>query len=177
MPGQIGSKSIEIKTTKFNQAAILCTGRHVNVIPVNLHPFLPVCYAWSNLTSRIGSKSIEIKTTKFKQAAILCTGRHTNVIPVNLHPFLPVFHAWSNLTDRSNLTGRIGSKSIEIKTTKFKQAAILCTGRHTNVIPVNLHPFLVVFHAQLNLTGHEILLKMGVNSLRLHCMPAWLNWV
>ena len=42
--------------------------------------------------------------------------------------------------DWLNLTGRIGSKSIEIKTTKFNQAAILCTGRHTNVIPVNLHP-------------------------------------
>ena len=28
-----------------------------------------------------------------------------------------------------------------------------------------------------NLTGHEILVKMGVNSLRLHCMPAWSNWV
>ena len=39
LTGQIGSKSIEIKTTKFNQAAILCTGRHTKVIPVNLHPF------------------------------------------------------------------------------------------------------------------------------------------
>ena len=28
-----------------------------------------------------------------------------------------------------------------------------------------------------NSTGHEILLKMGVNSLRLHCMPVWSNWV
>ena len=28
-----------------------------------------------------------------------------------------------------------------------------------------------------NSTGHEILVKLGVNSLRLHCMPAWSNWV
>ena len=28
-----------------------------------------------------------------------------------------------------------------------------------------------------NSTGHEILVKMGVNSLRLHCIPPWWNWV
>ena len=39
-----------------------------------------------------------------------------------------------------NSTGRIGCKSIEIMTTKFDQAGILCTGRHTNVISVNFHP-------------------------------------
>ena len=33
---------------------------------------------------------------------------------------------------------------------------------------MNLHPFLPVFHARSNSTGHEILLKMGVNSLGLH---------
>ena len=33
---------------------------------------------------------------------------------------------------------------------------------------MNLQPFLPVFHARSNLTGHEILLKMGVNSLGLH---------
>ena len=42
--------------------------------------------------------------------------------------------------DQSNSTGGIGCKSIEIMTTKFDQAAILCTGRHTNVISVNFHP-------------------------------------
>ena len=30
---------------------------------------------------------------------------------------------------------------------------------------------------QSNSTRHEILVKMGVNSLRLHCMPPWSNWV
>ena len=38
-----------------------------------------------------------------------------------------------------NSTGQIGCKSIEIMTTKFDQVAILCTGRHTNVISVNFH--------------------------------------
>ena len=28
-----------------------------------------------------------------------------------------------------------------------------------------------------NSTRHEILVKLGGNSLRLHCMPAWSNWV
>ena len=37
-PGRIGCKSIEIMTTKFDQVAILCPGRHTNVISVNLHP-------------------------------------------------------------------------------------------------------------------------------------------
>ena len=44
-----------------------------------------------------------------------------------------------------------------------------------NVISVNFNPISAVFHAQSNLkfdqsnlTGHEILVKMGVNSLRLH---------
>ena len=41
------------------------------------------------------------------------------------------------------------------------------------IIPMNLLPFLAVFHARSNSTGHEILVKMGVNSLRLH-LYAWL---
>ena len=40
-------------TTKFDHVAILCTGRHTNVISVNLHPFLPVFHAWLNLTRGI----------------------------------------------------------------------------------------------------------------------------
>ena len=144
--GQIGCKSMEIMTTKFDQVAILCKGRHTTVISVNLHPIWPVIYARLNSTGQIGCKSIEIMTTKFDQVAILCRGRHTNVISVNLHPIWPVFHA------RSNSTGQIGSKFIEIDAswihwddTQFDQVAILCTGRHTNVISVNLHPFWPVF--------------------------------
>ena len=44
--------------------------------------------------------------------------------------------------------------------------AILCTGRHTNVISVNLHPFLPLFHARLNSTGgieFDPPLKLGGN--------------
>ena len=76
--GQIGCKSIEIMTTKFDQAAILCTGRHTNVISVNFYPIQPVINARSNSTGRIGSRSIEIMTTKFDQEC--------NVISMNLHP-------------------------------------------------------------------------------------------
>ena len=161
--GWIGSKSIEIKTTKFNQAAILCTGRHTNVIPVNSHPIWPEIYAQSNSTNRlnstgpIGSKSIEIMTTKFDQACnVISMNLHPNrpaSISVNFHPIWPVIYARSNSTDRSNSTGWIGSKSIEIKTTKFNQAAILCTGRHTNVIPVNSHPIWPEIYAQSNSTN------------------------
>ena len=59
------------------------------------------------------------------------------------------------------MPGRIGCKSIEIKTTKFNQAAILCTGRHTNVIPVNLHPI-----AQKFMPGRIRPVELGVNPLR-----------
>ena len=65
------------------------------------------------------------------------------------------------------MPGRIGSKSIEIKTTKFNQAAILCTGRHTNVIPVNLHPIAQKFMpGQIRLTGRIQPVELGVNPLR-----------
>ena len=33
---------------------------------------------------------------------------------------------------------------------------------------MDLHPILPVIYARLNSTRHEILVKMGVNSLRLH---------
>ena len=48
MPGRIGCKSIEIMTTKFDQAGIQC----------NLNEFLPIDQ--SNSTGQIGCKSIEI---------------------------------------------------------------------------------------------------------------------
>ena len=70
MPGQIGSKSIEIMTTKFDQAC--------NVISMNLHPNRPASISINlhpNSTGRIGSKSIEIT---------LPVKGHT--ISVNLHP-------------------------------------------------------------------------------------------
>ena len=79
MPGRIGCKSIEIMTTKFDQAGIQSTRQAYNVISMNFYPIQPVINARLNLTGRIGCKSIEIMTTKFDQAGILC----------NLSEFLP----------------------------------------------------------------------------------------
>ena len=52
------------------------------------------------------------------------------------------------------------------------------------VISMNFYPIWPVIYAQSNstgwisnLTGHEILVKLGWNSLRIHCMPPWSNWV
>ena len=82
LTGWIGCKSIEIMTTKFNQAC--------NVISMNLHP---------NLTGRIwpvefGCKFIEIDAswihwddTQFNQAGIQC----------NLSEFTPIFSSISCL--------------------------------------------------------------------------------
>ena len=54
--GQIGCKSIEIMTTKFDQA--------YNVISMNFYPNRPACISMNgftpNSTGRIGCKSIEI---------------------------------------------------------------------------------------------------------------------
>ena len=40
------------------------------------------------------------------------------------------------------------------------------------VNPLNFNPIWAVFHGRSNSTGHEILVKMGVNSLRLHLYSA-----
>ena len=49
-----------------------------------------------------------------------------------------------------------------------------------SIIPVISTQFEVgvkFYPSRSNLTRHKILVKMGVNSPRLHCMPPWLNWV
>ena len=60
MPSQIGSKSIEIMTTKFDQAGIQCKGFRCQLIVVDLHPIWLVINARLNSTGQIGCKSIEI---------------------------------------------------------------------------------------------------------------------
>ena len=112
--GRIGSKSIEIDAswihwddTQFDQVAILCTGRHTNVILVNFHPIWPVFNARSNSTRedriwpnpQIGCKSTGMILNLIREAY--------NVISVNFHPIWPVFNARLNLTNQSNLTGGI----------------------------------------------------------------------
>ena len=108
------------------------------------------------------------------------------IIPMNLLPFWAVFHAWSNLKfDRSNLTGheillKLGWNSLRL----YLYACLIELG----IIPMNLLPFWAVFHARSNFkfdrsnsTGHEILLKMGVNSLEWYPIRPGLkycsNWV
>ena len=89
LTGQIGCKSIEVMTTKFDQAGIqrnlseftpnltsnLCpvefNRSNLDVNPLRLHCLLKT-FDQSNLTSQIGCKSIEVMTTKFDQAGIQC---------------------------------------------------------------------------------------------------------
>ena len=85
---------------------------------------------------------------------------------------------------RSNLTGRIGCKSIEI--TLY---ACLVESIELGVNPLRLHCLLKALDAgQIGCKSIEITLyaclvesvELGVNPLRLHCMPAWSNqsnWV
>ena len=48
--GRIGCKSIEIMTTKFDQAGIHSTRQAYNVISMNFYPIQPVINAQSNST-------------------------------------------------------------------------------------------------------------------------------
>ena len=127
LTGRIGCKSIEIMTTKFDQAGIQCKGFRCRLISVDSHPIWPVINAQSNLTGRIGCKSIEIMTTKFDQAGIQCKGFRCWLISMNVYPIWPVINA------QSNLTSQIGCKSIEIDAgwihwddAQFDQAGVQC---------------------------------------------------
>ena len=91
------------------------------------------------------------------------------VISMNFYPIWPVINA------QSNLTGRIGSKSIAIDAswihwddTQFNQGGI----QHLLFVP-----FFSCFWGRSNSTGHEILVKLGWKSLRLHSMATWSNLV
>ena len=75
------------------------------------------------------------------------------IISMDLHPIQPV--------DWALITGQIGWKFTEIT----YYACLVKFGGH------NLNGFTP------NLTGHKLLVKLGVKSLRLHCIPAWSNWV
>ena len=66
---------------------------------------------------------------------------------------------------QSNLTSRIGCKSIEI--TLY---ACLVESVELGVNPLRLHCLLKALHA-----GQIRTVELGVNPLRLHCMPAWSN--
>ena len=72
-------------------------------------------------------------------------------------------------------------QSIEIMTTKFDQACnvihCLLKALDLNGFTPNLRGGQILSPPQSNLTGHKLLVKLGGNSLRLHCMPACLNWV
>ena len=60
---------------------------------------------------------------------------------------------------------------------KFTEITFVCLPNWIGYHPSDFHPIWLVFHARSNLAGHEILVKLGVNLMRLHCMPAWSNWV
>ena len=81
--------------------------------------------------------------------------------------FTPIFTSISCPVefDRSNSTGHEILLKMGVNQVEFIGMIPNWPGRHTNVIPVNLHPFLPVFHARLNSTGQGILLKMGTNPV------------
>ena len=95
--GQIGGKSIEIMTTKFDQAYnVISIGYHLSGFPPNLRGgsnSIPPSWIWG--------KSIEIMTTKFDQAY--------NVISIGYHPsdFHPIWGGVQIQSPQLNLTGRI----------------------------------------------------------------------
>ena len=112
MPGRIsnstgwfGSKSIEIKTTKFNQA---CNIISMNLLPNrpasisvnlhNLHPIWPEIYARSNSTGQISNLTGHEILVKLGVNSWIYTLVKLGIIPMNLLPFWAVFHARSNLT-------------------------------------------------------------------------------
>ena len=88
---------------------------------------------------------------------------------MDLHPNRP---ASISMNLHPNSTGRIGCKSIEITLpVKGIRPASISMDLHPNrpaSISMNLHPILPVIYARLNSTGHEILVKLGGNSLGLH---------
>ena len=86
------------------------------------------------------------------------------IIPMNLLPFWAVFHAQSNSTSRIWPGMKYCSIWVEIHgfTSNLSSISGLV---ELGIIPMNFLPFWAVFHARSNSTGHEILLKLGWNSL------------
>ena len=168
LTGWSGGKSIEIMTTKFNQA--------YNVISIGYHPsdFHPIWVGGQiqfprlNLTGQIGGKSIEIMTTKSQ-----CISTQ---IDQHLSQWIYTqFEGGPIQSPQSNLTSQIGGKSIEIMTTKCDKAAILYTGRHTNVISVNFHPIWPVIYAQSNLTGRIGCKSIEIMTTKFQCISTQID--
>ena len=105
LTGQIGGKSIEIMTTKFDQA---CNVIHCLLKALDLSGFTPNLRGvkfyppQSNSAGQIGGKSIEIMTTKFDQA---CNVIHCLLEALDLNGFTPNLRGGQILSPRSNLTG------------------------------------------------------------------------
>ena len=124
----------------------------------------------SGRIGRIGWKSIEIMTTKSQWISTQIDQHLSQWIYTQIDQHLsqwiyPKF-------DRAYITGQIGWKLTEITF----YACLVKLG----IISVDLHPIWLggqILYPWSNLTGHKLLVKLGGNSLRLHCMPAWSNWV
>ena len=114
----------------------------------------PVKFGWAWNTGQIGCKFNEITFVCLPVHSMATWSNLVVIISMDLHPIRLVEF------DRALNTGQIGCKFTEI-------TLYACLVK-LDIISVDLHPIWPVFHARLNLTGHEILVKMGVNSLRLH---------
>ena len=158
MPGQIqpvelGVNPLRLWPTKFDKAGIQCNLSEFtpnltsNLCPVELLGILH-CTCWEFLTTFTENSLLGILHC-FTWDYIVC-------LPMNFHPI------WWVINAQSNLTGRIGCKSIEIMTTKFNQAGIHLTRQAYNVISVNLHPIWPVIYAQSNCW--EFFIALAENS-------------
>ena len=132
---------------KFTEITLPIKGHTISVNLHNLHPIWPEIHARSN----------------FKPNSI------SQAYKCNLSEFTPIFTNISCLVefDRSNSTGGIefDPPSNWVGITGMIPNSIR---QNTNVISVNLHPFLPVFHARSNSTGGDRIwspIQIGWESL------------
>ena len=196
MPGQIGYHPNQWIYSQFDRA---WNTAQIGLKFMDLHPIWAVFHAWSNWVSslwiytqfkqyfmpgRIGYHPNQWIYSQFDRAWNTaqngCKFTEINCLP-----------AWSNWVsfqwiyshfEQYFMPGRIwpGMKycSIWVEIHGFTPNLSSIPGLvKLGIIPMNLLPFWAVFHAWSNSTGHEILLKMGVNSLRLIvCLPGWIGY-
>ena len=122
----------------------------------------PVKFDWAWNTGQNGCKFTEI--------TFVCLPNRIGYHPSDFHPIWGVSNSIPPVKfDWAWNTGQNGCK--------FTEITFVCLPNRIGYHPSDFHPIWLVFHAWLNSAGHEILVKLGVNLMRLHCMPAWSNWV
>ena len=102
---------------------------------------------------------------------------------MDLHPIRPVESQWIYTQfDWSNSTGH--KLLVKLGVNSLRLHSMAAWSNLVVIISMDLHPIRPVesqwIYTQFdwsNSTGHKLLVKLGVNSLRLHSMAAWSNLV